>query len=366
MGMSQHEVDSAVAYNKRQGYTRDEVKVVQTIVGATVDGAWGPKTVTSVYQWQASGGLVADGKVGPATYAAMKEQWECRPPPEAPSVEVGCGLAAYDQAFPGHTPEEAMQVAYDRAVAEGATEIRFWSSEWLIDETLPNGGNKGNLYSGPWLASQNPGADLIIGAWVDDPISNATKPGFAERLAEMHLRRAALMLNKSNTTSSTPPWALRWERDDLDRIAKLYDQYGIEVVGTCWPRPSKSQIDAMCEDMYWILDVLGTNTFEVDTEGNWTSKFLDGFKNMDEASEYLAGRMRDLVGADGTLELTTYTYHGENSGDAKLAPLMDRLLPQAYSVRHRTNKTIGWSDSLGPGRHQALAMGRARQAAAAA
>ena len=60
-----------------------------------------------------------------------------------------------------------------------------------------------------------------------------------------------------------------------------------------------------------------------------------------------------------------FTYHTENLKNAVLAPLMDRLLPQAYSVRHRSNKTIGWNDSLGPGKHQSLAIARARQAAAA-
>ncbi len=73
--------------------------------------------------------------------------------------------------------------------------------------------------------------------------------------------------------------------------------------------------------------------------------------------------MRELMGPDGILELTTFTYHAENSKNAKLAPQMDRLLPQAYSVRHRNNETIDWGDSLGPGRHQTLAISRARAAA---
>jgi hypothetical protein len=124
-------------------------------------------------------------------------------------------------------------------------------------------------------------------------------------------------------------------------------------------------IDTMCEDMAWILPLIGSTTFEVDTEGNWNKKFLNGFRTMEEASEYLAMKMRELVGPDGNLELTTFTYHTENSSSAKLAPLMDLLLPQAYSVRHRSNGTVEWTDSLGPGRHQVLAVNRARQAAAA-
>jgi hypothetical protein len=365
--MNQQEIDEAIEYNERQGYCESEVKLIQRTVGATEDGVWGPETVTKVYQWQASAGLTADGKVGPETWAAIKSQWELVPvdPPEGRVVEIGCGLAAYDQVFPGHTPEQAMQKAWDQAIIEGCSELRYWSSEWLIDETLPNGGNKGNLYSGPWLASQSPASDLIVGAWIDDPVHNAKKEAFADRLVEMHITRAALMINKSNTRVSDVPWALRWEREDLEAVAALYMSRGIECVGTCWPRPSKSQIDAMCADMEWVLKVLGSKTFEVDTEGNWKEKFLQGFNNMQQASDYLAARMRELVGDDGELELTTYTYHAENSKNAKLAPQMDRLLPQAYSVRHRGNESIGWNDPLGPGKHQTLAVNRARQAAAA-
>ena len=361
--MTKTQIDDAIAYNKRQGYCVSEIKLTQRTVGAIEDGVWGPETVTKVAAWQPLHGLKSDGKVGPATWAEIKSSWELvptEPPPES-MPQVGCGLAAYDQTWPGRTPEEALQKAWDQALVEGCTEIRFWSSEWLVDETLPNGGNKGNKYSGPWLESQTPG-DIIVGAWVDDPVRNAKSEGFADRLQRMHITRAAIMINKSNTTSSDMPWHLRWDKDDLEDIARVYAARGIDMVATCWPRPSKRQIDAMCDDMAWILPALRSKVFEVDTEGNWAKRFLEGFSSMKKASKYLAARMRELVGDDGEIELTTYTYHPENSSKAVLAPLMDRLLPQAYSVRHRSNETVEWDDSLGPGRHQTLAISRARQA----
>jgi len=293
----------------------------------------------------------------------MQELWANRLPDKPPGrlADVGCGLAAYDQSFPGYSSEEAMQAAYDQAIGEGAKEIRFWSSEWLIDDM----GNKGNSYSGPWLTGIKVPSDVRVGAWVDDPIGDAATEAFAERLLARNVTVAALMINRSNTTSSKPPWDLRWTREQLERIGDLYHKAGIEIVCTTWPQPSKVQIEAMCADMAWVLEVTKATAFEVDTEGNWGEKFLSGFTNMNEASEYLAARMRQVAGADRALELTTFTYHQENSASAKLAPLMDRLLPQAYSVRHRNNDTVAWDDSLGPGSHQSLAMGRARQAAGA-
>lgn len=362
--MTAEEIRSAIEYNKRRGYCPGDVKLVQSVVGSKEDGVWGPDTVARLAAWQEFKGLDADGKVGPLTWREIEEASEERAP-KPDSVEIGCGLAAYDQVWPGHTPEEAMQKAWDRAIQEACLELRFWSTEWLIDEALPNGGRKGNRYSGPWLIRQRPASGLIVGAWVDDPIHNAKSEGFVDRLEAMRITRAALMINKSNTRKSDIPWLMRWSREDLEAVSALYMSRGIECVGTCWPRPSRTQIDAMCEDMRWVLDVLGSKTFEVDTEGNWKSRFLDGFATMEEAAEYLASSMRKVVGDDGELELTTYTYHRENSAKAQLAKLMDRLLPQAYSVRHRGNATVDWNDALGPGHHQKLALQRARQAAAA-
>jgi peptidoglycan hydrolase-like protein with peptidoglycan-binding domain len=46
------------------GSTGDYVKTLQTLVGATADGAFGPLTKAKVMAWQANNGLVADGLFG--------------------------------------------------------------------------------------------------------------------------------------------------------------------------------------------------------------------------------------------------------------------------------------------------------------
>jgi len=55
----------------RVGSSGQYVMNVQTVVGATADGAFGNMTKAKVMAWQASHGLVADGVVGPATKNAM-------------------------------------------------------------------------------------------------------------------------------------------------------------------------------------------------------------------------------------------------------------------------------------------------------
>jgi len=51
------------------GSKGEAVKAVQTLVGATADGSFGPMTKAKVQVWQAANGLVADGVFGPASKA---------------------------------------------------------------------------------------------------------------------------------------------------------------------------------------------------------------------------------------------------------------------------------------------------------
>ena len=55
----------------RVGSTGDQVACLQSIVGATADGKFGPLTKASVMAWQSGHGLVADGVVGPLTRAVL-------------------------------------------------------------------------------------------------------------------------------------------------------------------------------------------------------------------------------------------------------------------------------------------------------
>lgn len=76
--MNASEIQEAVRYNKRRGYTAARVKSIQELVGAKpVDGVWGPATVRAVATWQASAGLKPDGKVGNVTFTEMQEALEC-------------------------------------------------------------------------------------------------------------------------------------------------------------------------------------------------------------------------------------------------------------------------------------------------
>lgn len=60
----------------RVGSTGEFVRKIQTVVGVTVDGIYGPQTEAAVKAWQAKIGVAVDGVWGPNTQAATKRLFE--------------------------------------------------------------------------------------------------------------------------------------------------------------------------------------------------------------------------------------------------------------------------------------------------
>jgi Putative peptidoglycan binding domain len=56
-------VDAALAFNQGQGFSADEIKLIQRVVTAPVTGDWDADTVLAVADWQRDNGIPVDGKV---------------------------------------------------------------------------------------------------------------------------------------------------------------------------------------------------------------------------------------------------------------------------------------------------------------
>lgn len=70
--LSWSQKQSAVRYNKRQGFTLAQIRGFQNAVRTADDGVFGPNTVSMIARYQAEHGLDVDGKIGPQTRAALQ------------------------------------------------------------------------------------------------------------------------------------------------------------------------------------------------------------------------------------------------------------------------------------------------------
>lgn len=65
------QMEAALRYNRQRNFDRTLIRQIQTAVGVPVDGIFGRITTQAIATWQLNKGLVADGKVGPATLREM-------------------------------------------------------------------------------------------------------------------------------------------------------------------------------------------------------------------------------------------------------------------------------------------------------
>ena len=70
-GLDDGRVRRAVAYVDGRHYPADLIKQIQAVIGVNPDGDFGPISARAAAGWQSAHGLGADGRVGPATLAAM-------------------------------------------------------------------------------------------------------------------------------------------------------------------------------------------------------------------------------------------------------------------------------------------------------
>lgn len=306
-GMTHAQIQAALAYNKKQGYDTDEVKLIQEVTGSTPDGVWGPRTVQAIAGWQMEQGLDSDGKVGPKTFDAISDFDMCAAYAPPPAVEPGDVIIG---AWGDDAPKTMRKTSYaDRLVELNISEVALMMNRANISTAAD-----------PW--------DL---RWQDRGEEG-------------------------------------WEDDIIAEIAEVYAARSIRLILTCWPRPDKAQIDEMCEAMVPLLKVTNASAFEVDVEGNWLTKHLKSFSSMQAAAEYLAKSMEQaLVDAgieDGETESTTFGHHAELGRHPTVTPLLDRACVQGYSTSPRQNGPVAWNSYLGPGRHQQWIYDRARKAGA--
>lgn len=228
----------------------------------------------------------------------------------------------------------------------------------LDDRIAGSGGGRETPATGGDVSATS----VTVGIWVDDAPARVTTEDYVATLAEHGITRAAVMVNRSNTRTGSDGWRQRWSKSQLATARELFDEEGIDIVLTAWPRPDRDQIDTMCAALGPLADACQPVALEVDVEGNWKNTFRNGFATLGDAGEYLTQELRDVAVPRGArLEATTFPFHAEFSpGKATVAERVDAVVPQAYSVSRRRGGRVDWAGPFGPGRMQQFAVDRAR------
>jgi putative chitinase len=100
----------------KNGSTGEDVKKLQTKLGLTADGSFGPGTEAKVKAWQTANGLTADGIVGDASWTKMFGT--------APVASAPVAIPASDfklAALKGHIPDSVIAQIPDTAAKFGIT-----------------------------------------------------------------------------------------------------------------------------------------------------------------------------------------------------------------------------------------------------
>jgi putative chitinase len=98
----------------KNGSKGEEVKQLQTLLGATADGSFGPGTEAKVKAWQAANGLTADGIVGDGTWGKMFPG-ATAPAPAAAPVVLPTVTGLNIEKLRGHVPDAVLAQIPDTA-----------------------------------------------------------------------------------------------------------------------------------------------------------------------------------------------------------------------------------------------------------
>jgi putative chitinase len=102
------------------GSKGEDVKKLQTKLGTTADGVFGPGTEKLVKEWQAANGLTADGIVGDGTWGKMGLN-EGSAPAAAPVVIPASSFKL--EALKGHVPDAVIAQIPETAAKFGITNV---------------------------------------------------------------------------------------------------------------------------------------------------------------------------------------------------------------------------------------------------
>lgn len=204
-----------------------------------------------------------------------------------------------------------------------------------------------------------PRPSIPHGVWWDHT-AGLTSAGAAALLHQCGVDQVCVMLDRV----PEPPYQPRphWKHSlgTLREIHAACAAEGLGVEATVWPLPRREHTRALVSELGPRLDALAPMRLQLDAEGNWEARDVQGYGSLRAAAEELA---HDLEPYGLPLAVTSFPYHESFGRRPSFEGLVAAEIPQAYSRDAREDPDhpdhqVG--GRFGPGEMQKLAAERAR------
>jgi len=198
---------------------------------------------------------------------------------------------------------------------------------------------------------------VMIGLWWDLGSGHTVKRAdqYAAQLKELGISHVATMLTDSELSDGH----LDWKKWTPSRLKTWGDALARQCMTTTWTMyawPTRDLIDELLAGLDALLELDQPGRLELDLEGAWRARYLDGFASLAEAGSSLVAELRSRA---PVVEVTSYPLHREMGPAVGASTVPDIICPQAYSYRDsKGDPARDWLGRFGPGAMQRLAMSR--------
>lgn len=184
---------------------------------------------------------------------------------------------------------------------------------------------------------------ISAGLYVDDAPRLATTADFVERIIDIGYDHVCVMVDGPGNALHNVRWTLEQLETFRELLLASHAPRDVESVLTLWGEPTRTFVEQVRVRLPGMLRALGTLRVELDLEGGWSAKALQGFARLDDAATALIDVIR---GAGAKLEVVSW--RARLRAIAAFLPHIERLTLMIYPRRHRSAKEGGLIGSNHP------------------
>ena len=191
------------------------------------------------------------------------------------------------------------------------------------------------------------------GLYIDDTPRVALAPDYLERLDELALDEVSVMAERSGGD-----FDVTWSTRDLRAFANSAPPNLARIL-CVWPEPTLRWMAGFAQALPAMLEALGTRVVELDLEGHWKARRVQGYPSLASAGRDLVETLRG--GGATSYRVSTFGSHLE-AMDRGAVKGEAALIQQSYTIAKVRGEARDYDGRYGPERRpeEDLALTRKR------